>query len=525
MSTTSLLTEADLIRTIREGTYTLPELYGQCEARADISRDGGLEPPDAEHPTDRVWRRRLRGALQTRRLAGEAERISRSVWVIRGTRQHPRTLVLVAPGPTLANIELHLSNAVDLLHGLDGPADLVLCDPPYGLLRGTPDSSAGRLYKRDRSKVVPGYVDVEGSAYGEFTRRWVAAAASALRCGGQLAAITGPQRAAVVQCAAEESGLEWVCSIAAFRHFALRTTRRPACSHWTITVMCRGRAQDSRRVFNTPPDLPRARSGRDYPLDWWPENGRSDRPGVLRYDNGLPRLLVRRVIQAHTNPGEVVVDPCIGGGTSAIEALALGRRFVGGDVNPNALRFAAARLLTEHAWSEESTSPCDLSIKRRREALSQDTAQESPVAAEQNERLVIELALGVMQGKGWVEEPDDELIQTLRRLYHDNPVCQQEVKFTGEMLHDMCAARPGEYLAAAFENECQERWEREEAERWSCPCGYTFGLYSWSPTKADFYTLTTDGLFDSGVTKCPSCARNLAKVRAEHADGQLGFAF
>ncbi|MGA2162937.1 MAG: hypothetical protein ABSH36_00530 [Solirubrobacteraceae bacterium] len=155
----------------------------------------------------------------------------------------------------------------------------------------------------------------------------------------------------------------------------------------------------------------------------------------------------------------------------------------------------------------------------------QDVAHDFLVDGEPNERLVIELALGVMRGKGWVEEPDDELIERLRRLYHANPICQQEVKFTGELLHDLCAARPGEYLAAAFEYECEERWERYEAERWSCPCGVTFGLYNWSHTNTAFYTLTSDGLFDSKVKECPRCSRNLAKARNEQAFGQLGFAF
>lgn len=345
-----LVTEADLIRTLQSGTYTIGELYGECEARADIARNRGLEPPDADHPTDTVWRRRMRGALQARRLSGEAHRAGRAVWVIRGTRLHPTALVLLTPAGALANVELYLSDAVNLLRGLEEPADLVFCDPPYGLGRGTAESSARRIYRRNGEKVLPGYVDVDRGAYTEFTRRWVAAAAQALRPGGQLTAITGPQRAAIVQVAAEESGLEWVCSIAAFRHFALHTTRRFACSHWTITVMCRGRADSPRRVFNAPPDLPKARSGTDYPLDFWVDNGRADRQGLLRYDNGLPGKLVRRVIEAHTNTEELIVDPCFGGGTTAIQARALRRRFIGGDVNPHAIRFAAGRLLAEHAW-------------------------------------------------------------------------------------------------------------------------------------------------------------------------------
>lgn len=142
---------------------------------------------------------------------------------------------------------------------------------------------------------------------------------------------------------------------------------------------------------------------------------------------------------------------------------------------------------------------------------------------ESNERLVIEIAVRVMESKGWIEEdPDDELIETLRRLYQANPMCQFEVKFTGDLMHDLCAGRPGEYLAVAYERECQEHWERHEAERWSCPCGHTFGLYSWSERQVHFFTLTDDGLFDEQAVKCPSCKRDLAKARAETANGQLG---
>jgi hypothetical protein len=38
------------------------------------------------------------------------------------------------------------------------------------------------------------------------------------------------------------------------------------------------------------------------------------------------------------------------------------------------------------------------------------------------------------------------------------PICQQEVRFTGEPLHDMLAARPREHFAAAWQQGQQDRW-------------------------------------------------------------------
>jgi len=184
----------------------------------------------------------------------------------------------------------------------------------------------------------------------------VSAAAGALRPAGQLAAVTGPQRAAIVQVAAESAGLTWVSSIAARKTFPLATMRRPASAHWTITVMTRGPLSSPRRVFNPPADQPTARSGHPYPQDWWENNGCANRPKLLRYDNALPLPLVARLVTSFSNPQDQVADPFLGSGTTAIACHQTGRRFTGGDLNPKAPRFTAARLLAEHAWPAERPS-------------------------------------------------------------------------------------------------------------------------------------------------------------------------
>jgi DNA modification methylase len=346
----TLASEADVLRTLRAGTYTLEQLYALCEERAPVGRDRGHDPvPD--HAGDTRWKRRVRGALQGLRRRGRAERIGRSSWALQGTTERPSRLLLIVAGGEPREFELRLRDAVALLAELEEPIDLVLCDPPWALRRGSGHFADGNGYRRNHTRVVPGYVDIDVERYLEFTHGWVTQAAAALRPAGQLAVITGPQRAAIVQHAAENARLTWVSSIVARREFPLATLRRPASAHWTITVMCRGALGNPRRVFNPPRDLPAARSGHPYPLDWWAEgNGRADRPRLLRYDNSLPLPLVLRLVQAFSDPGEHVVDPFVGGGTTAIACWQTGRQFTGGDLNPHAIRFTAARLLSEHAW-------------------------------------------------------------------------------------------------------------------------------------------------------------------------------
>ena len=346
-----LLTEGDVLRALRTGTYTLQQLYGICELRTTVARGGGHDPVPG-HGSDTRWKHRVRSALANMQRSGRA-RLGRTGWVIQGTPEHPTRFLLVVAGATPEDFELRLRAAVDLLGQLDGPVDLVLADPPWGLRRGQGRFSGGHGYRRDHTRVVPGYVDVAPDRYAEFTWEWVSAAAKALRPGGQLAVVTGPQRAAIVQCTAEAAGLTWISSIAARKDAPLPTTRRPSCSHWTITILCSGSRDHPRRVYNPPDDLPRAASGHPYPTDWWPVNGSAARPGLYRYDNALPLRLAERIVHCFSDPGEHVVVPFIGSGTEVVACWRKGRLLTAGDVNPGAVRFAAARLLVEHAWPED----------------------------------------------------------------------------------------------------------------------------------------------------------------------------
>ena len=97
--------------------------------------------------------------------------------------------------------------------------------------------------------------------------------------------------------------------------------------------------------------------GWDLPVEEW-TSAASNRAlqyathGIFRYFGKFPPLVARRLICQFTRPGDLVLDPMIGSGTTAVEAGLLGRRCAALDVNPLSLlltrvkcrRIAASRL-------------------------------------------------------------------------------------------------------------------------------------------------------------------------------------
>ena len=66
-----------------------------------------------------------------------------------------------------------------------------------------------------------------------------------------------------------------------------------------------------------------------------------------------PEALLSRIIQANSNKGDVVLDPFMGSGTTAIEAKRLGRHFIGIELNPEYVKIANKRLNFEMLDFEE----------------------------------------------------------------------------------------------------------------------------------------------------------------------------
>ena len=99
----------------------------------------------------------------------------------------------------------------------------------------------------------------------------------------------------------------------------------------------------------------------DLPLAVWPCAQRTSqwqRYGRYlaesnRHPGKMLPALARRAIETYSEPGELVVDPMCGIGTTLVEAIDLGRRAIGVELEPRWAKLAAANI--EHAHEDPRT--------------------------------------------------------------------------------------------------------------------------------------------------------------------------
>jgi len=84
--------------------------------------------------------------------------------------------------------------------------------------------------------------------------------------------------------------------------------------------------QEKMRIRRAVPDELRAAIAAREPISGYTHN-------FYRYPARFSPLFVREVIRHYSRRGEVVLDPFMGGGTAIVEAIALGRKAIGVDLN------------------------------------------------------------------------------------------------------------------------------------------------------------------------------------------------
>ena len=91
---------------------------------------------------------------------------------------------------------------------------------------------------------------------------------------------------------------------------------------------------------------------------------RGNQPEAVGYPTQKPLALYERIIRAASNPGDLVLDPFCGSGTTAVAAERLGRRWLAMDVWDGAYDMLCGRLAAQRLSASVAVVCRDLACKR-----------------------------------------------------------------------------------------------------------------------------------------------------------------
>lgn len=90
----------------------------------------------------------------------------------------------------------------------------------------------------------------------------------------------------------------------------------------------------------------------EYVGDWHADKIKSDATDKRFHGWGQSESGTGRIIDAFSAPDDLICDPFLGGGTTALMSLALGRKFIGCDIDAQAIETTKERIQNEYERSE-----------------------------------------------------------------------------------------------------------------------------------------------------------------------------
>ncbi|MFW9925522.1 MAG: DNA-methyltransferase [Candidatus Thorarchaeota archaeon] len=196
----------------------------------------------------------------------------------------------------------------------DGCIDLIIADPPFGIAFDGKSS----VYNRDESLVVEGYE--EATEYHEFTRSWLAELPRLMKPTSSAYVFSGWTNLESVLTGAREAGLVTLNHLIWHYPFGVYTKKRFVSSHYHIILLVKN---PKKYFFN---------KIENYPEDVWVVK-RDYRTGLTKNATKLPLEVVTKCVDFSSKPGDIILDPFMGNGTTAIAAKSNFRHFIGFEIN------------------------------------------------------------------------------------------------------------------------------------------------------------------------------------------------
>lgn len=217
---------------------------------------------------------------------------------------------------TSKNLRLINGNCIEVLQHFDANSiDFVLTDPPY------------LVNYRDRTGR-----SIQGDQESDWLRPAFEQIARVLKCGGYCISFYGWNHVEKFMLAWKSVGLRPVGQLVFAKGYSSKDSVLRS-THEAAYILAKGTPREPNFLLNS--------------VQPWSYTGNAHHPTEKPVSSMTP------LIAAFSNPGDIVLDPFMGSGSTGKAALELDRRFVGVEVDPTYYETAKKRLLPESEKAKE----------------------------------------------------------------------------------------------------------------------------------------------------------------------------
>jgi modification methylase len=235
--------------------------------------------------------------------------------------------------------------------------DLIFADPPYNLQLG------GDLTRPDNSHVDAVNNDWDKfdsfAAYDAFTRDWLKAARRILKDDGAIWVIGSYHNIFRVGAAIQDLGFWILNDVVWNKANPMPNFKGTRLTNAHETLIWASRSEKQKKYTFNYDALKTANDDVQMRSDWWTlpicsggERMKND-DGRKSHPTQKPEALLHRIIVGTTNPGDVILDPFFGTGTTGAVAKLLGRHFIGLERDSDYIDVATRRIANVRALGAE----------------------------------------------------------------------------------------------------------------------------------------------------------------------------
>ena len=237
-------------------------------------------------------------------------------------------------------------NSLEVLKNIKPESiDMIFADPPYFLSNNGITCQGGKMVSVNKGswdKLSDNGTSIEEKH--KFNRKWINLCKKVLKPNGTIWISGTMHNIYSVGMALEQEGFKIINNI------TWQKTNPPpnlACrcfTHSTETILWAKKNNKKSHHFFNYELMKKLNAGKQMKDVWTGSLTKPSEKKCGKHPTQKPEYLLERIIQASTVPGDIVLDPFCGSGTTGVEAVRFGRKFIGIDICEEYLQITKKRL-------------------------------------------------------------------------------------------------------------------------------------------------------------------------------------